>query len=199
MERRDPARLHLSTGRRRAPVAKHAHRLAAPDPAAFLDQRKPFVRMPYGHAQIDESAFSRLSRTYSNRDQTPDAYSNTASVSCRATLSLLGAPAALRIDLAKRIPPVRRRTGSSRITCEGVPSAFKRACSDWLVAWNHPLMTVDLRGAGYAASRISSGVKGNTKQFGWLQASATKTSLRVQSFDNTLFRGFATRLLTSGR
>ncbi len=32
-------------------------------------------------------------------------------------------------------------------------------------------MTVDLRGAAYAASRISSTLKGSTKQFGWLQAS----------------------------
>jgi hypothetical protein len=38
-------------------------------------------------------------------------------------------------------------------------------------------MTVDLRGAAYAASRISSTLKGSTKQFGWLQASATKLSL----------------------
>ena len=35
-------------------------------------------------------------------------------------------------------------------------------------------MTVDLRGALYAASRISSSLKGSTKQFGWLQASATR-------------------------
>jgi hypothetical protein len=35
-------------------------------------------------------------------------------------------------------------------------------------------MTVDLRGAAYAASRISSTLKGSTKYFGWLQASATK-------------------------
>jgi hypothetical protein len=35
-------------------------------------------------------------------------------------------------------------------------------------------MTVDLRGAAYAASRISSTLKGTTKQFGWLQAPATK-------------------------
>jgi hypothetical protein len=34
-------------------------------------------------------------------------------------------------------------------------------------------MTVDLRGAAYAASRISSTLKGSTKQFGWLQAPAT--------------------------
>jgi len=31
--------------------------------------------------------------------------------------------------------------------------------------------------AGYAASRISFILNGRTKQFGWLQASATKTSL----------------------
>jgi hypothetical protein len=31
-------------------------------------------------------------------------------------------------------------------------------------------MTVDLRGAGYAAGRISSTPKCGTKQFGWLQA-----------------------------
>jgi hypothetical protein len=30
------------------------------------------------------------------------------------------------------------------------------------------------RGAAYAASRISSTLKGSTKQFGWLQASATR-------------------------
>src|ERR1700687_1811020 len=30
--------------------------------------------------------------------------------------------------------------------------------------------------AGYAASRISSNLKGSTKQFGWLQAAATKVS-----------------------
>jgi len=34
-------------------------------------------------------------------------------------------------------------------------------------------MTVDLRGVGYAAGRISSTLKGRTKQFGWLQAPAT--------------------------
>ena len=38
--------------------------------------------------------------------------------------------------------------------------------------------------AGYAASRISSNLKGSTKQFGWLQALATiridKTSLMEQ-------------------
>ncbi len=33
--------------------------------------------------------------------------------------------------------------------------------------------------AGYAASRISSKLKCSTKQFGWLQASTTKTSLRL--------------------
>src|SRR5260370_36156763 len=37
-------------------------------------------------------------------------------------------------------------------------------------------MTVDLRGVAYAASRISSTLKGSTKQFGWLQAPATKIS-----------------------
>jgi hypothetical protein len=37
-------------------------------------------------------------------------------------------------------------------------------------------MTIDLRGAAYAASRISSTLKGSTKQFGWLQATATKAS-----------------------
>jgi hypothetical protein len=36
-------------------------------------------------------------------------------------------------------------------------------------------MTVDLRGAAYAASRISSTLKGSTKQFGWLQAAATNS------------------------
>jgi hypothetical protein len=37
-------------------------------------------------------------------------------------------------------------------------------------------MTVDLRGAAYAASRISSTLKGSTKQFGWLQAPAIEFS-----------------------
>jgi hypothetical protein len=37
-------------------------------------------------------------------------------------------------------------------------------------------VTVDLRGAAYAASRINSPLKGSTKQFGWLQAPATKKS-----------------------
>jgi hypothetical protein len=32
------------------------------------------------------------------------------------------------------------------------------------------------RGAAYAASRISSTLKGSTKQFGWLQASAINSS-----------------------
>ncbi len=55
-------------------------------------------------------------------------------------------------------------------------------------------MTVDLRGAAYAASRISSTLKGSTKQFGWLQAPATKISflsatsanpatIRIDNFD----------------
>jgi hypothetical protein len=47
-------------------------------------------------------------------------------------------------------------------------------------------MTVDLRGAAYAASRISSTLKGSTKQFGWLQAAATKVSclsLGADTFD----------------
>jgi hypothetical protein len=35
-------------------------------------------------------------------------------------------------------------------------------------------VTVDLRGAAYAASRISSTLNGSTKQFGWLQATATR-------------------------
>jgi hypothetical protein len=38
-------------------------------------------------------------------------------------------------------------------------------------------MTVDIRGAAYAASRISSTLKGNTKQFGWLRAPATNFPL----------------------
>ena len=44
-------------------------------------------------------------------------------------------------------------------------------------------MTVDLRGAAYAASRISSTLKGSTKQFGWLQASATKNYSAPMSSD----------------
>ena len=42
-------------------------------------------------------------------------------------------------------------------------------------------MTVDLRGAAYAASRISSTLKGSTKQFGWLQASATRNYSALMS------------------
>src|SRR6202048_3012597 len=38
-------------------------------------------------------------------------------------------------------------------------------------------MAVDLRGAAYAASRISSTLKGSTKQFGWLQALTTETKV----------------------
>src|SRR3977135_3905852 len=37
-------------------------------------------------------------------------------------------------------------------------------------------MTFDLARAAYAASQISSNLKGSTKQFGWLQAPATKIS-----------------------
>jgi len=42
----------------------------------------------------------------------------------------------------------------------------------------NPEATVNLEnaGCGYAASRISSNLKGSTKQFGWLQAAATKLS-----------------------
>jgi hypothetical protein len=35
--------------------------------------------------------------------------------------------------------------------------------------------------AGYAASRISSNLKGSTKQFGWLQAPATKRFKRLRA------------------
>jgi len=42
-------------------------------------------------------------------------------------------------------------------------------------------MTVDLRGAAYAASRISSTLKGSTKQFGWLQAPATNATIRLRA------------------
>jgi hypothetical protein len=45
-----------------------------------------------------------------------------------------------------------------------------------------PLMTVDLRGAACAAGRISSTLKGSTKQFGWLQAPATKNSFLFSNF-----------------
>ena len=41
---------------------------------------------------------------------------------------------------------------------------------------NRTLMTVDLRSVAYAASRISSTLKGSTKQFGWLQAFVTSIS-----------------------
>ena len=53
-------------------------------------------------------------------------------------------------------------------------SALSTPVTSSVVARNRPLMTVDLRGAAYAASRISSTLKGSTKQFGWLQASATR-------------------------
>jgi hypothetical protein len=46
-------------------------------------------------------------------------------------------------------------------------------------------MTVDLRGAAYAASRISSTLKGSAKQFGWLQAAATRIS-SLSSLPQTL-------------
>jgi hypothetical protein len=43
--------------------------------------------------------------------------------------------------------------------------------------------------AGYAASRISSNLKGTTKQFGWLQAAATKdSSLAITSTDPATIR-----------
>jgi len=49
-------------------------------------------------------------------------------------------------------------------------------------------MTVD-RGAAYAASRISSTLKGSTKQFGWLQAVATKVfSLSITSANPATIR-----------
>jgi hypothetical protein len=38
------------------------------------------------------------------------------------------------------------------------------------------------RGAAYAASRISSTLKGSTKQFGWSQAPATKKSFLFSNF-----------------
>jgi hypothetical protein len=44
-------------------------------------------------------------------------------------------------------------------------------------------MTVDLRGTAYAASRMSSTLKGSTKQFGWLQASATRSYAAPTSCD----------------
>jgi hypothetical protein len=56
-------------------------------------------------------------------------------------------------------------------------------------------MTVDLRGAAYAASRISSTLKGSTKQFGWLQASATK----VASLSNTSANPATIRICISQR
>jgi hypothetical protein len=52
-------------------------------------------------------------------------------------------------------------------------SALSTPVTSSVVARNRPLMTVDLRGVAYAASRISSTLKGSTKQFGWLQAPAT--------------------------
>ena len=42
-------------------------------------------------------------------------------------------------------------------------------------------MAVDLRGAAYAASRISSTLKG-TKQFGWLQAPAIANVFVLSNF-----------------
>jgi hypothetical protein len=46
-------------------------------------------------------------------------------------------------------------------------------------------MTVDLRGAAYAASRISSTLNGSTKQFGWLQAPATTIFFPIRNFRET--------------
>ncbi len=43
-------------------------------------------------------------------------------------------------------------------------------------------MTVELRGASYAVSRISCTLKGSTKQFGWLQAFATKVVFPLKNF-----------------
>src|SRR3984885_9434987 len=54
---------------------------------------------------------------------------------------------------------------------------------------NRQPMTFDLARAGYAASRISSTLKGSTKQFGWLQAPATKIILvRSGDIGNRTFR-----------
>jgi hypothetical protein len=61
---------------------------------------------------------------------------------------------------------------SARVSTENALVLTRVASSDWSVARNRPLMTVDLRGAAYAASRNSSTLKG-TKQFGWLQVPAT--------------------------
>src|ERR1700733_13237808 len=55
------------------------------------------------------------------------------------------------------------------------------------------MVEVFARGAAYAASRISSTLKGSTKQFGWLQASTTKRVFGLQTFEATLCGGFAAR------
>jgi hypothetical protein len=46
---------------------------------------------------------------------------------------------------------------------------------------NRQPMTFDLD-VVYAASRINSNLKGSTKQFGWLQAPATKKSFLFSNF-----------------
>jgi Transposase IS200 like len=60
-------------------------------------------------------------------------------------------------------------------------SALSTPVTSSVVARNRPLMTVDLRGVAYAANRISSTLKGSTKQFGWLQAPATIRSRQSEA------------------
>src|SRR6202049_1382048 len=54
--------------------------------------------------------------------------------------------------------------------------AFGLLDSRWIVGNRSEPGTSRNAACGYAARRISSNLKGSTKQFGWLQASATKVS-----------------------
>ena len=54
--------------------------------------------------------------------------------------------------------------------------AFGLLDSRWIVGNRSEPGTSRNAACGYAARRISSNLKGSTKQFGWLQASATKIS-----------------------
>jgi hypothetical protein len=68
-------------------------------------------------------------------------------------------------------------SGSGSRPSRSLPRRNKRAipCNRPVRTWSRQscIVTVDLRGAAYAASRISSTLRGSTNQFGWLQAPAT--------------------------
>jgi len=62
----------------------------------------------------------------------------------------------------------------------GTP-ASESALNSRVVGYRKQLPHITLH-AGYAASRISSNLRGSTKQFGWLQAPATKKFLPFNNF-----------------